>query len=120
MDVLYAVHLLILLVMISIPLWPPPYLKYGVYLPVILSATWVIFNGCPLTAIQSNIEGDNFTREIYSYIIPNISEKRADHVTTFILILITTLGMRVLKSTPIADIIPQPQIIPSSQTAPLQ
>lgn len=118
MDILYAVHLLILLVMISIPLWPPPYLNYGVYLPVILSATWVIFNGCPLTAIQSNIEGENFTREIYSYIIPNISEKRADYITTFILILITTLCMHVLKSSPIADIIQQPQIIPSS--TPLQ
>lgn len=99
MDALFALHLLIFGIILSIPLWPISYLKYGIYVPILLSILWVVCNGCPLTKHQSNLSTNSFTREIYAYIIPNITVKTAERINTVALILITMLGFRRLKCT---------------------
>ena len=97
MDTLFALHLLIFGLIMSIPSWPIAYLKYGVYVPIILSTIWVVCNGCPLTKYQPNLSTNSFTREVYSYFMPNITVKTAEHINTVALILITILGFRRLK-----------------------
>jgi uncharacterized membrane protein YkvI len=101
MDALYALHLLIFGLILSIPLWPIAYLKYGVYVPILLSTIWLVCNGCPLTKIQKNLNSDSFTREVYSYFMPNISSATSDNINTFALLLITTIGFQRLKCTKI-------------------
>ena len=97
MDVLYIIHLILTLLLFTIPFWPLNYLKYGVYIPLIISTIWVIFNGCPLTQIQTNLDSDNFTQEIFQYFIPDISSTFTEHINTFILILVTVIGFNRLR-----------------------
>lgn len=97
MDKLYVLHLIIMSVLFSIPGWPIDYLQYGVYLPLMLSASWITFNGCPLTKVQTNIKSKSFTREIYDFIVPGISVKQAEHINTFMLIGITLIACKRLK-----------------------
>jgi hypothetical protein len=93
MDILYWVHLLILLGILSIPFWPKSWLMYGVYVPITISLIWLMFNGCPLTKQQTNISSKSFTKEIYSIFVPNMTVKMAEHVNTFAFLLITVIGM---------------------------
>jgi len=93
MDILYGLHLLILLGILSIPFWPKAWLMYGVYVPITISLIWVVFDGCPLTKYQTNLSSKSFTKEVYSIFVPNITVKMADNVNTFAFILITMIGM---------------------------
>jgi hypothetical protein len=99
MDLLYVLHLLIFLFICSIPFWNIKYLKVGVYIPIILVITWIIFNGCPLTKVQKNLHGDSFTKNLYKYIMPSITSNQANDVNTFTLLLITVIGFNRLRTT---------------------
>ena len=92
MDILYWLHLLILLGILSIPFWPKSWLKYGVYVPITISFMWMVCNGCPLTKQQTNISSKSFTKEVYSMFVPNMTVKTAEHVNTFAFLLITVIG----------------------------
>jgi hypothetical protein len=92
MDLMHAVHLLIFGLIMSIPVWPIAYLKFGVYVPLTISTVWVMFNGCPLTQAQTNLSSNSFTKEVYKSCMPNISVKYAEHINTFALLLITVVG----------------------------
>ena len=92
MDFLYILHLLLSLTLLTIPFWPLDYLQYGVYIPLIIATIWILFNGCPLTKIQTNLNSDNFTKEIFKYFIPSISTKYTEHINTFLLLLVTVIG----------------------------
>ena len=98
MDILYIIHFLLSLTLLKIPFWPLDYLKYGVYIPLIISTIWVIFNGCPLTKMQTNLNSDNFTKEIFKYFIPSISTKYTERINTFLLLLVTVIGFNRLYS----------------------
>ena len=97
MDFLYILHLIIMLFLVFIPAWPRYYLQYGVYLPLLLSASWIVFDGCPLTKVQTNLKSKSFTREIYEFIVPGISVKQAEHINTFMLVGITLLACKQLR-----------------------
>lgn len=92
MDTLYIIHLLLSLTLLTIPFWPLEYLQYGVYIPLIIATIWILFNGCPLTKIQTNLNSDNFTKEIFKYFIPSISTKYTEHINTFLLLLVTVVS----------------------------
>jgi hypothetical protein len=94
MDILYVVHLLILLLIVSIPFWSRSYLRYGVYVPITISLIWVVFDECPITKYQTNLSSESFTKEIYSIFVPNITVKTVEHVNTFAFLLITIIGLR--------------------------
>lgn len=94
---LNALHFLIFGFIVSIPFWPIAYLRYGVYVPIVISIIWVTFNGCPLTKVQTNLSSNSFTTEVYKYCMPNISIKDAKHINTFALLLITIIGFHRLK-----------------------
>lgn len=97
MDWLNALHFLIFGLIVSIPFWPIAYLRYGVYVPIVISIIWVTFNGCPLTKVQTNLSSNSFTTEVYKYCMPNISIKDAERINTFALLLITIIGFHRLK-----------------------
>ena len=92
MDILYIIHLLLSFALLTIPFWPLEYLQYGVYIPFMISTIWIIFNGCPLTKIQTNLNSDNFTKELFKYFVPDISTKYTEHINTFLLLLVTVIG----------------------------
>ena len=97
MDTLYAIHLFIFLLILTVPFWPIKYLRYGVYIPFILSILWLVCQGCPLTHKQTGLKGNSFTTDLYSKIIPSISVSTADNLNTFTLFLITVIGFHRLK-----------------------
>lgn len=97
MDLLYAIHLCIVGLVLTIPIQPIRFLRYSVYVPLALSIVWIVFQGCPISKNQPDLNGDSFTTDIYSKIIPNITVQTAEHINTFALILITTVGFYRLK-----------------------
>jgi hypothetical protein len=98
-DLLYSLHILIFICICSIPFWSVTYLKVGVYVPLIIAIIWVTFNGCPLTKVQKNLDGDSFTKSLYKRIIPKITNDQTNNINTFVLILITVIGLNRLRTT---------------------
>lgn len=94
MDILLILHIILFFIFVSIPFWPLYILRFGVYIPLIISFIWLLFDGCPLTKMHADIDDDGFTRQLYSYIISDISKKQVNHINTFALIAITVIGFQ--------------------------
>ncbi len=92
MDTLYVLHLAIFAFILSIPFWPISYLRYGIYVPLIISIIWFEYNGCPITKIQTNLNGNSFTKDIYQNFMPQITENEVQNINTFALLSITVVG----------------------------
>ena len=88
MDLLFLIHLFLTFSLLTIPFWPIKYLEYGVYIPLILSIIWIIFNGCPFTRLHK-IDSSSFSQDLLRFFIPKVSDKMTEHVNTFILIAVT-------------------------------
>jgi hypothetical protein len=93
MDILFLVHLIIIIFVLSIPFWSINYLRYGVYIPLILSITWILFDGCPITLVQKDLNDEYFSRVFLRYIKPNITNQETARISYFILLVITYIGM---------------------------
>jgi hypothetical protein len=85
-------HLIFIIFFLSVPFWPIKYLRYGVFTPIILATIWIIFNGCPLTYIQRDLNDEYFSRILLRYFIPNISNEATVRFSYYILICVTVLG----------------------------
>ena len=81
------IHYFIVLCIILLPCYPISYLKYFIFIPLMLNIIWVIFNGCPLT----DKEDVDFINMNLKYIFPNITIKQTDHITNLTLIIILTI-----------------------------
>ena len=92
MDLLYLLHLTFILFFMSIPFWRLKYLKYGVYAPILLASIWIIFDGCPLTRIQEDLNDEYFSKVLLQNFIPNISKETTARVSYYILLLVTVIG----------------------------
>ena len=98
MDTLYVLHLAIFAFIFSIAVWPISYLRYGVYIPLIISMIWFVNNGCPITKMQTNLHGNSFTKDVYKNFMPQITEDEVQNINTFALLSITAIGFtRLLK-----------------------
>jgi hypothetical protein len=104
MDWLNALHFLIFGFIVSIPFWPIAYLRYGVYVPIVISIIWVAFHGCPLTKAQTNLSSNSFTKEVYKHFMPDISVKHAERINTLALLLITIIGFHRLKCSNLVNV----------------
>ena len=91
MDFWYFVHILILVCILSIPLWPLNYLKYGVYIPLFITTLWLLFGGCPLTTLHEN-SSNSFIHHLFNKYISHVSVNFVDNLSTFLLIFITVIG----------------------------
>jgi len=92
MDLLFFLHLLLSLSIFTIPFWPIRYLKYGVFIPLFISATWILFDGCLLSKLH-RIDSSSFTQNILRFFIPKASSRLSEHLNTFILLLITIISL---------------------------
>ncbi len=89
MDLLFILHFTFVLFFLSIPTWPIQYLKYGVYIPIVLATIWIIFNGCPLTHLQNE---KYFSKVLIKYIYPDISDETTIRISYYTLLLVTVIG----------------------------
>jgi hypothetical protein len=98
MDPVWILHVSFIVFFLSIPFWPVRYLKYGVFLPLALATVWIVFDGCPLTRIQRDLNDEYFSRVLLRYFIPDISNEATARASYYILLLVVTIGMVRLKT----------------------
>jgi len=92
MDLLYILHVTFIVFFLSIPFWKLKYLKYGVYAPIILASIWIIFDGCPLTRIQEDLNDEYFSKVLLQNFIPDITRESTARASYYILLLVTVIG----------------------------
>lgn len=92
MDLLYILHVTFIIFFLSIPFWKLKYLKYGVYAPIILATIWIIFDGCPLTRIQEDLNDEYFSKVLLQNFIPNITKESTARASYYILLAVTVIG----------------------------
>lgn len=93
MDLLYGIHIVIILIFLSIPMWEAKYARYGVYAPIILAIIWIIFDGCPLTKYQPELGAGKFARVLIRPFWPTISDEQTMRVSYLALLAITITSM---------------------------
>ena len=76
MDAGFILHLIFIIFFLSIPFWKLQYLRYGVYTPIILASIWIIFNGCPLTQIQKDLNDEYFSRVLFLVFISLLRKRK--------------------------------------------
>lgn len=97
--ILYLIHLGIVLVFLSIPLWPTALLQFGAFLPLALSFMWFICGGCPLSQMDDGLDGHAFTHDIYNKFF-TISDKDSDRLTSLLVVAVCTLAFARLAFKP--------------------
>lgn len=71
MDVVYLLNFLLTVFFVSMLFWDKKYLKYGLYLILIIGLAWIVFGGCPLVKYQK--EKGTPLSDFLKYINPNIT-----------------------------------------------
>ena len=99
MNWLYITHILVTVMILSIAFWPCRYLRHGVYLPLLISASWLLFDGCPLTIVsQSDTVRKTFTRDLLEHLFDiKLTEIQVGHLLTFLYLLVTVIGFHRLN-----------------------
>jgi hypothetical protein len=92
MDLVFVLHLFFIIFFLSIPFWKIKYLRYGVYAPITLATIWIIFNGCPLTQIQKDLNDEYFSRVLLKVFYSDISDQTTVRISYYILLLVTMIG----------------------------
>jgi hypothetical protein len=92
MDLVFMLHLFFIIFFLSIPFWKIKYLRYGVYAPITLATIWIIFNGCPLTQIQKDLNDEYFSRVLLKVFYSDISDQTTVRISYYILLLVTMIG----------------------------
>ena len=60
MNIFYIIHIILFLLLLSFIFFPLYILKYGLYtIPLIISLTWLIFDGCPIDKFHRNDTPNN-------------------------------------------------------------
>jgi hypothetical protein len=87
-------HKLIIIAIILIPFYPLIVLKYAVYIPLLLSLSWIVMGGCVLTHAHNkkNNSKGGFIYNIFKEYFPTITESRVTEMINFSLILITVIS----------------------------
>lgn len=92
MDAIFTLHIIFILFFLSIPFWNLKYLRYGIYAPILLSTIWIIFDGCPLTKIQKDLNDEYFSRVLLRVFYPDISNEKTLRISYYILLLVTIIA----------------------------
>ena len=100
-TLLYAVHIIVGLLILSIPFWPIPALKWGLYVPLAIVVLWLVMNGCPLSNMDAeNLGGTSFTRSVLQTVWPGVDEQNTSRFVTGVLVAITLVaGLRLQHAT---------------------
>ena len=95
-NILYYIHIFIIVLLILLPLYPIKILQYIFIAPLILPLFWFIFDGCPLSNYHDKGMG---TMDLIKLILTNLNfekntiENRSIYLHYFILMLIFFLSM---------------------------
>jgi hypothetical protein len=92
MSFLFFIHLVILVAIVSVPVWPKNYLAYGLFLPTIMTMLWVLCGDCPLTQMQSDLDGQTFEQVVMRSIFDDITDKQIYHLSAFAMSAITLVA----------------------------
>lgn len=88
-DARFAIHVVIMALIVSMPLAPLPWIRGGLYLaPALIVAQWVFIGGCVVGNPDAASEPD--TTRLYRMVVPTMTTKTARDLTTLITVLVTT------------------------------
>lgn len=90
MSIIDFLHYILILVLITIPLHPLKYIRYTLYLPIIISLLWLICNGCLLTKGSSIASDNNFIHHHLK--VFGLSRSFVDNLTTFYLLCVVYIA----------------------------
>ena len=88
MSLVYKLHTLVPLFIITMPLLPIKVLKRIFFIPIILPIIWLIFGKCPINDLhkEQNDEG-GFIITLLKNIIPDITAKSTDNLVIITMML---------------------------------
>ena len=91
MKIIYYLHVLVTLFVLSTPFLPLKILETGIYLvPLIITISSLIFGGCILTHLEQR-PSNNFIKDLLSNFFPNITVTFTDNLYTLVIVLIPTI-----------------------------
>ncbi len=89
MDLLFWLHLAIIGFVLSVPFWDLEHLRFGVYVPLLLTTIWLLCDGCPLTAMHNGGNDGYFAQTLLRPFFPNITREQTSRFAYYVLIIIT-------------------------------
>ena len=98
MTPIYIIHVILLIILCSIPFWPLKYLMIGLLIPLALTALWVVCDGCPLSVMHPELNGETFDHNFLNKFI-TISPRTSNHIKQFVMVGIPVVAaLRIIKS----------------------
>ena len=96
MDFVFVINVAFSILLISIPFWPKKYLRYGIYIPILLGLSWILFHGCPLVPFQQTRTTPS--KEMIKFFYPTIDKIQLVRLNYFGLMLILFFSLYKLYS----------------------
>ena len=90
MDYLWLFHLCFVVFFCILPLLPYRYMYIVRWIPLILVIIWFIFDGCPLTIIDKNLDDEIFIQVLINPFI-KLNRTRTEYLTMIFLFIVTIL-----------------------------
>ena len=88
MDILIKLfHIAFLIFFITLPFYPLKYMYFVRWIPLMLIINWFIFDGCPLTNIDPNLDDKIFSQVLIEPVI-KLKRSRVEILTYIILFLV--------------------------------
>lgn len=94
MNLLDIAHMAIVLFIVGIPFLPVKILKTAIYLPLLISLSWVLFGGCFITKGQYGVKSESFVFTALNKLFPSITLKQSDSLVVFVMIAVTFFGSK--------------------------
>ena len=60
----FYLHILIVVCFLLLPLLPSKYMYIIRWIPMVIIIIWILYDGCPLTHIDKEIEGNQFIKSL--------------------------------------------------------
>ena len=90
-NLLYYLHFIVPIFIISIPFYPVKYLKYLILFPLVLYITWISFNGCPWTKLHATNDDEHFILDILRNLFPKMSRRQCNCIIGIVMYLIVVI-----------------------------
>ena len=88
-----VLHLVFIIFFITLPLYPAKYMYIIRWIPIALLINWFIFEGCPLTIMDNNLNDEGFIEVLVKPFV-KLSRKRIEILTYIFLFVVFLLCNR--------------------------
>jgi hypothetical protein len=88
-----VLHLVFILFFVTLPLYPVKYMYIVRWIPIALLINWFIFEGCPLTIMDKNLNDEGFIEVLVKPFV-KLSRKRIEILTYIFLFVVFLLCNR--------------------------